>query len=94
MGADLARFETKFILSHNKGGCAQCSAYVHTCDATDSAQGVDKCVDGSVDGGPFVVAEALYKRRCLADWAHDVVVSVEQCDRLHAVAVLLVPECH
>ena len=38
--------------------------------------------------------EALDKRRCLADGAHDVVVGAEQHGRLHAVTVLLVPVGH
>ena len=40
------------------------------------------------------MAEALDKRRCLADGAYGVVVGAEQRDRLHAVAVLLVPVDH
>ena len=72
----------------------QCSAYVYTCDAADSAQGANKGVDGGVLGSPFVVVEALEKRCCLAEWAHDVVVGAEQRDRLHVVAGLLVPVGH
>ena len=80
MGADLAWFETKFILSYNKGSRVQCSWNVSARDATDSSQGADEGVNGGVVGSPFDVAGALDKRRYLADWAHDVVVSAEQRD--------------
>ena len=63
--------------------------YIRACDATGSAQGSDKGVNGGVVSSPFVVSEALEKRRRLVDWAHDDVVSVEQRDHLYAVAVLL-----
>ena len=94
VGADLAQFETKFILPQDKGGCMQCSAYVCAPDTTDLAKGADKGVDSGVVGSLFVVAEALDKRCHLADWAHDVIVGAEKRDCLHAVAVLLIPERH
>ena len=67
MGSDLAWFEAKFILSHDKGSHAQCSARVPNRDATDSSQDADKGVDTGVVGIPFVVAEALDKRHRLVD---------------------------
>ena len=65
---------------------------------TDLDQCADKGANGGVVGGvvgsPFVVMEALDKRCRLADWAHGVVFSAEQRDRLHAVTFLLVPVHH
>ena len=94
MGANFAWFETNFLFSQDKGGRTQCSAYVCARDTTDLARGSDKGVDGGVVGGPFVVVEALDECCRLADWEHDVIFGAEQRDRLHAVAVLLVSECH
>ena len=94
VGANLAWFEAKFIFSQDKGDRAQCSVYACTRDAADLAPGAGKGVKDGVVGSPFFVAEALDNRRCLEDWAHDVVVGAEQRDRLHAVAICLVPEYH
>ena len=76
------------------GGRTQYSVYVCTCDATDPTQGADEGVNSGVVGSSFVMAEALDKQCHLADWEHYVVVGAEQRDRLHEVAVLLVPERH
>ena len=53
-----------------------------------------KGVNGGVVSSPFVVAEALDKRCCLADWTHDVFVGAEQRDHFHTVTILLVSERH
>ena len=74
VGVDLTWFEAEFILSHNKGSCMQCSAYICACDATDLTHDADEGFNSGVVGSPFVVVEALDERCRLADWEHDVVV--------------------